>query len=238
MITIITPTGGRPEAFALLNGYMLRQTYEGPVRWIIVDDFHPRTDFPKVVRDWKITVIRPTKVWEPGQNSQAPNLLAGLASMLDDSDRLLIMEDDDWYSPRYLEIMNNWLNDCLLVGEGFARYYNVRSRMARQLGNSGHASLCSTGMRGAAIQTFVEVVQDAIKSGSSYLDIDLWERRQGSVRANQGLSVGMKGLPGRPGIGMGHVEHMIAQGGMPDPAGEILRGWVGTDAEAYLELAQ
>ena len=37
MLTLLTATGARPEAWAICERLMARQTYAGPVRWIIVD---------------------------------------------------------------------------------------------------------------------------------------------------------------------------------------------------------
>ena len=37
-ITLITPTCNRPEAFALCEYWMSRQTYSGEIQWIVVDD--------------------------------------------------------------------------------------------------------------------------------------------------------------------------------------------------------
>lgn len=46
-----------------------------------------------------------------------------------------------------------------------------------------------------------------------------------------GWVVGIKGLPGRGGIGMGHRDNFR---GTDDPCGALLREWIGEDAEAYL----
>lgn len=38
MMTLITPTGVRPKAWSICERLMARQTYDGPVQWVIVDD--------------------------------------------------------------------------------------------------------------------------------------------------------------------------------------------------------
>ena len=38
MIQLLTPTGMRPEAFALCERWMAAQTYDGPCTWFVVDD--------------------------------------------------------------------------------------------------------------------------------------------------------------------------------------------------------
>lgn len=46
MIVLITPTGARKNQFELCMRWMLRQTYQGNVVWIIVDDPVPVTAVP------------------------------------------------------------------------------------------------------------------------------------------------------------------------------------------------
>jgi hypothetical protein len=67
MVTLLTVTGGRPEAWGLCKRWMAAQTVQ-PDRWIIVDD----------VGDVPEATIQVTPRWQPGQNTQARNLLAGL----------------------------------------------------------------------------------------------------------------------------------------------------------------
>ena len=42
-VTLITPTGDRPQCFRLCEHWMRRQTYDGTVQWIVVDDGHSPT---------------------------------------------------------------------------------------------------------------------------------------------------------------------------------------------------
>jgi len=43
MIALITPTGARPKQIRLCAEWMKRQTYNGSVLWIVVDDAIPIT---------------------------------------------------------------------------------------------------------------------------------------------------------------------------------------------------
>ena len=96
-LTLITPTGGRPEAFALCERWMGRQTYRGDVQWIVVDDCEEAT-----VVTMGQTVIRPQPWWKLGApTTQYANVRAALE--LVKHDKIVHIEDDDWYGPTYLE---------------------------------------------------------------------------------------------------------------------------------------
>lgn len=226
MLTLLTATGGRPAAFALLEKMMLAQTYAGPVRWIIVDDVHPAQPITFERDGWELVVIYPDPLWKPGENTQARNLLAGLAVVPADA-KLVIVEDDDHYKPDWLDVVDKWLERAELVGECEARYYNVATKQGRQLSNRNHASLCSTAMRGGAIKTFRTVCKTAIK----FIDIELWRQTRSRMLFTGSRVTGIKGMPGRGGIGMGHKRDFM---GRQDPNGELLRSWIGANAEWYL----
>lgn len=99
MLTLLTATGARPHAWAICQRLMHAQRYGGLIRWIIVDDGpepQPVT-FQRV--GWRVDIVRPQPCWQPGQNTQARNLLSGLALVPDDDARIAIIEDDDHYAP-------------------------------------------------------------------------------------------------------------------------------------------
>lgn len=223
MIQLLTATGARPEAFALCVRWMRRQTYTGPVRWIIVDDGPEPLPVPAM--PWTVDRIRRSPYWQPGENTQALNLLRGLDSV-DRRHPLVIIEDDDHYSPDWLEHVSRELNRAELVGEMRARYYNVAQRKGRELSNTAHASLCATAMRGGAIETFAHMCRTKAK----FIDLDLWRRHPSRHLFGGHRVVGIKGLPGRGGIGMGHSARFD---GKADPDGTLLRQWIGEDAEEY-----
>lgn len=228
MLTLLTATGARPEAWAICQKLMLAQDYAGPVHWIIVDD-GPAPQPSSFQREgWGVTVVRPCPKWQPGQNTQARNLLVGLELVPSDA-RLVVIEDDDAYAPDWLSMVSRELEHAELVGESHARYYNVATRRYRQLSNAQHASLCSTAMHGSAIDAF----RRACERKPKFIDIDLWNSH--SSRPSRKLFgghrvVGIKGLPGRGGIGIGHRKDFY---GKPDDSMRILREWVGDNAELY-----
>lgn len=226
MLTLLTATGCRPQAWAICEELMRRQVYKHKVRWIIVDDGEVPQQITFKRDGWLTMVVRPEPHWIEGSNTQARNLMAGM-DYVESTDRLVIIEDDDCYAPDYLAWCGMMLNTSDLIGESFARYYNIKTRMARPLSNGQHASLCSTAMKGAAIEAF----RAELKPGIKFIDINLWKNFRGSRLLQRGNRVvGIKGLPGRGGIGMGHKNDF--QGTM-DKSGSILRQWAGINADLY-----
>lgn len=231
MLTIITPTGERPQAFELCKLFMQRQTYAGPVYWIIVDDGQKPSDAKFKKRGWKTKVIRPRPFWKSGDNTQARNLIVGLdeaeryAGEIGKPLRLTVWEDDDFYKPEWLERLDAELDKAELVGEGLAHYYNVQARKHKPQHNYKHASLRCTAMRGAALKTFREQLQ----TFSRYYDFKTWKAHNSKHVFFSDLTIGMKGLPGRPGIADGHDPH----NGIDDPKLKKLREWIGDDADMY-----
>lgn len=69
MLTLVTATGARPEAWALCERWMLRQTFAGPVRWVIVDDGPEPQPITFRRAGWELVLIRPAPFWRPGQNT-------------------------------------------------------------------------------------------------------------------------------------------------------------------------
>lgn len=224
MLTIITPTGNRPKAFSLCETMMARQTYAGKVRWIIVDDGTPSQDVSFQRDGWKVKVVRPKPLWKKGNNTQARNMLAGLAHVSSD-DVVVIVEDDDYYHPTWLDVIAIQSRHAELVGETCARYYNVATGRYGEMTNSHHASLCASAVRGSAIDTLRDVCDEKCK----FIDVELWRRVSDSHLFSGHRVVGIKGLPGRDGIGIGHR----ATFGSVDAEGNILRGWIGGDVAMY-----
>ena len=194
MITLLTPTGARPEAFSNCVKWMKAQTYQGAVRWVIVDD-GPEPEQVPCIDGWEIVIVRPTPLWS-GKNTQARNMLAGLKHC---TDMVAVIEDDDQYAPWWVERCVEWLQHDDLVGECGAIYRNLRSGNERKMNNKHHASLCQTAVKGEA----VEALRQACRS-AGHIDMALWRSRKGKLYPYQGGVLGLKGYPGRRGIGSGH----------------------------------
>ena len=226
MITLLTATGMRPEAFALCEKYMERQTVckDHGIQWIVVDDGEVPTECTK-----SQTYIRGPKIWKPGINTQRLNLDVAIPYIK--GDYIAVIEDDDWYSPTYLEDMIDLLKHSEIAGEAFSKYYNLKYRCYQELQNTRHSSLCSTVFRSSLLPKF----EQAVNSGEKFIDIALWESVQKIPHilrvSNYNLCVGIKGVPGRKGIGMGHEPV-----GFLTDAGNLskLVEWTGIDAANYI----
>jgi len=237
MITLITPTRDRPEAFALCEKYMARQTYTGPKQWIVVDD----GDVPAKTTMGQVHVRRPVS---SSPNTLAPNLLEAIKHIDPSSEAIFFFEDDDWYSPVYIEGLLPHLKGREIVGLGCHRYYNVSTRQWAIYKNTLHAGLCVTVIVPSMLDWLTQSCNGAIAGNDPWVDLRLWcaysqypyRKHNSCVLPNSGLSVGIKRMPGRNGLGNGH--------GIGDPNwffididkdAELLRDWIGDDAREYLQ---
>lgn len=220
MLTLITPTGGRPEGLALLAQYLDAQTYQGEALWIVVDDCNPMSPVPD--SRFPMEVIRPSWRWQPGMNTQAQSILMALRNVPDDA-VVMVVEDDDCYRERYIETMLKALQSADLVGQRDSLYYNVRTRRYQVMPGKVHSSLASTAIRGA------DALRAVCHTHKTLIDYTLWtgfKGRKALIDSRQ--CIGIKGLPGRAGIGIGHRENF----GQPD-TDNTLQKWIGDYAANY-----
>ena len=213
---------------------MTQQTYQGDVLWVIVDDALPITTVN--VRDdfrphWTIDKIFPRPAWMGG-NTQARNIKAGVDHLKKNYnssviDLIFIIEDDDYYRPVYLEKMIDRKKKYFLIGEMNTIYYNVAVRRHINNNNRKHASLFQTAFTWSEIPV-LESCYD-----KKFIDVFLWSRTPQNKKMlffDNFLSVGMKGMPGRGGIGAGHRAGMYFT---PDTEMKYLKGLIGEDAVHY-----
>lgn len=238
-ITLITPTGARQEAFARCEYYMQQQTYKGDIHWIVIDDSEPKTamTIPKN-SNIRQEYIRGPIPWTPHINTQRPNMHEALLHVKRDTEAIFVIEDDDYYAPDYLEILLFLLQKFQAVGEANNKYYAIKSRSYKEWKNIGHASLCSTGLRGELYQ----VLYDATNSGELFIDMSFWRKcfERGIKNAliiGLNIGVGIKQMPGRHGIGAGHDPE--SQDFIKDPGFGMLRRWIpiAEDFEWYRQMA-
>lgn len=227
LFSVITATGARPEAFEICKQLVVRQTLSREFfEWIIVDDGPDAVVLDGLPRDLKIVYIRPEKLWQLGENTLVRNLSLGISQAR--NDWFAFMEDDDWYHPDYLKRYFQLIqqNDVFCVGEARAKYYHLGNRQYRTMINNGHASLCQTAFH----ETFLPVFKELLKRDNPYVDIPFWAavRKQGGafLFPESTHSVGIKGLPGRPGIGTGHLFHPEWA---VDVSGSMLCEWIGKE---------
>ena len=251
-ITVITLTGDRPLAFALCRRWLANQTQK-PDQWIVVDDgrvpLSPTADMEYVRRD-----PRP----DDPTHTMLLNLQAALPLVR--GSKVLIMEDDEYYSPRFIAEMSRRLDEHEVVGIARSKYYHLPTGGFLRHTNMDHASLAQTGFRSSFLPEVIALAQ-----GDMYLDIRIWKKvgntdqlrwgenkdvaKERSVSGGRGLLfddgdgggegclyVGIKGLPGRPGIGVGHRHYKEY---LPDtPTRDTLRRWIPGDDKYYRAILE
>jgi len=223
-VALITPTRNRAKAFDLTQKWMGRQTHRN-FEWVVVNDGNEEYDYS----DYRQKIIKRTPKDGEG-HSLCENLKVGLKHT--DADYILVVEDDDWYSSNYIEIMLKKLKEYDLVGNSPAIYYHLSRKLYRNIKNFEHSSLAQTGFKGKLKPFVISIAEQ----GRPMIDLALWRSFSGNktILQNEGLHVSVKGLPGESGIGMGH---RLKQG-IADPEGTLLKGLIGEDYLLYEEILQ
>lgn len=232
-IALITPTGGRPKQVDYIASYMKSQDYTGKVLWLITDDVIPfTTDFLQegFKANWTIEKLYPEPYWQECENTQARNLLVAIEALekRTDIDYVFIIEDDDYYKPNYLSKMISLFGDHKLIGQKGTSYYNVTTKQIRRMPNERHSSLFQTAFSIELLSTFKKVVE----SNHKFIDFVFW-KEVGGFLFNDNLSIGIKGLSGRKGIGIGHKKEKLAK--IPQINQEVLKQIFGEDFINYAE---
>lgn len=240
MIVLLTPTGARPTQIKLCCQWMQRQTYKGEVVWVIVDDAYPLStdDIGEGFKDeWTIVKIYPSPIWQ-GQNTQARNIKEGMSFIksdlkLNERDLIFIIEDDDYYRPQYLERMVARAGSFKVLGEMNTVYYNVFYRNYFVNRNTSHASLFQLALIPEMIPLFETLYTE------KFIDFKFYEQLHARGYVSRGevgffnennLAIGIKGMPGREGIGAGHKRLMNM---LPDPHMIWLKQQIQDDAKYY-----
>lgn len=233
MISLITCTGDRPEAFALCEKYMQRQTVFDDCQWIVVDDGKCRT-----VTSCGQQYIRLPPTDNPVESFRR-NMLAALGSVR--GEKILWIEDDDAYpASQWIEMVSAYLDHFDICGETRTKYWHCGYRQYKIHTNTQHASLCQTGIRtDPLLRVAVSYLHNHPRP--QQMDGAIW-RRSGIEDARKHLIpcstnvIAIKGVPGRKGLGIHHTfEELKANGYTHDPEGEMLRKWVGEEfVEPYL----
>jgi hypothetical protein len=228
MIALVTPSGMRPDQFRLCAAWMHRQDYAGEVLWVIVDDGLSVTTNnvqPGFRDNWTILKVYPRPAWQ-GTNTQGRNIQAGIIAMLNHPDNykinaIFIIEDDDYYKANYLSEMVKRMGTYDLIGETNTIYYNVQWRLHCDNNNKQHSSLFQTAFSPALVPLFLTCMNQ------KFIDADIWAKCKNKLLFHAGtLSVGIKGMPGRGGIGAGHTRNMAFS---PDPSMNYLITQIGND---------
>lgn len=233
-LTLITPTADQPIGMALCERYMVAQTaWSRVARWVVVDDGEEKASLSLGQEH----VRREREPGCSGVQSFCSNLLAAVPFV--ETEYVAIIEHDDCYHERHLEFLLDWLSrpEVLLAGDDEQRYYHVGLRQWRVFDNWRGASLYTTGFRQQVLPLYERAAAQCLKHNAKGVDAFLWdemeERHKRTYRVSQ--AVGIKGLPGRAGIGIGHRPQESGVEWNEDPDGEVLRAWCGAYAKEYKE---
>jgi hypothetical protein len=204
-INLITPhqPGPRDQFLKKLDRYISRQTVK-PDEWFVVDH-------------------------ETGKEKDLTERVRVGLQMAKYADLILIMEDDDWYSPDYIQVMaDGWdaADRPKLIGIASTWYYHVGVNKFALLQHPNRSSLMSTGIAGTAVDQIKWPADEYI-----FLDIDLW-RQLGGVAMTQTvpIAVGIKHGIGNTG-GIGHRTDWKQY--LDDPNRDKLKQLIGTDEREY-----
>ncbi len=233
-VTLVTITGDRQKAFNLCERWMAGQSRQG-WNWLVVDDGVEATNTTMGQH-----VIRlPPK--PDASQSFKQNLMVALNSA--GTDKVLFIEDDDYYAPYHVELLNACLSHrVLMVGQSRARYYNAKHKLFKHMGGTQHSSLAHMGLRGEAIRTIMLKVLTELPNPTR-VDMTMWTDDRIMDKHKLLLPapiscVGIKGLPGRSGIGLGHRsrQELLYSQFKPDDDYSKLYEWIGQDYVHYQEF--
>lgn len=172
--------------------------------------------------------------WIPvhGPAPMGLKLLTALDNVM--GDVVIIIEDDDWYSPKWVAWCEEKLQKYDIVGQGLAFYYHVKHRWYSECANVRHASLCNTAFSSSLIPVIKNVIQS---EDNQFFDTRIWRLEKSKYlhlpNPGERMVVGIKGMPGTRGYSGEHVK-FHPDGSITDPS--MLRLWqeIGADGENYL----
>lgn len=222
LVTLITCTGDRPEAFARCEQWIKNQRYTGNFEWIVVDDGKIPT-----LANSATKYVRETP---QANHSLCRNTLAAIPHI--NGRYILFIEDDDYYGPDYISTMVGRLRHADLVGEFGAKYYYLPQRMWRHRLTENHASLCRTGITRDVLDTLKSC---ATGTDHPSIDLRLWELWTGSrlswsdTSGGSQMCVGIKGSSGRQSHGW-----RPAADAVHDTNLNQLRLWCGLDSDILI----
>jgi hypothetical protein len=227
MLDIITPSGDRPLQFSLCVEWMKKQTFTGKVNWIIADDsIASHYETPKMPDNWSVTHLKINRLTLPTFSTQSDNILKALENVK--NDKIVMVEDDDYYHPSWLETCDKNLNNCDIFGRTRVIFYNISNKTFwdKQY-NNGLNPMCQTSFKSTLIPKF----KDICSKNTELLDHLLWGLVEDSKKiflSNNKIEyvIGIKGLSGRGGMSRKHT--MIFNN--PDPDYYYLKKFIGENA--------
>lgn len=225
MIDIITPSGDRPLQFSLCVEWMKRQTFSGAVHWIIVDDsIYGNYEISGLPSNWEVTHLQPKIDKTPEYSTQGQNLLLGLDKIK--YDKIVMVEDDDYYSPNWLDLCNTHLDSYGMFGIKNLVNYNLNNRtwLYKQYAGRNNNPMCTTALR----SDLVPILKKICAANQDMFDHLLWEHKSTFYLKEHIIPpvIGVKGLPGRRGMTTKHRRVLPNA----DPSLTVFKQFVGDEA--------
>ena len=176
-------------------------------------------------------------LWTPYSSdgcSLCRNVLKGLEAAR--GEWLWILEDDEWYSPRYFSAVLAAMQvpGAKVVGNHQWLIYHVPSRRYEYLRHDrDHTNLCQAVLH----KDVWQFLRRAAMVGTPSIDLALWSLlRKYEIPVawldDPTLMVGLKGLGGEAGYSLHHSADTLK---FDDPHALVLRSVLGHDADHYLE---
>lgn len=205
-ITAITATYQRPDAMALCEKYLKRQTRQ-PDQWLILDGPEPM----------------PAKI------------LAAIEQNQIEGDVVAFAEDDDHLRADWLEWVHGKVSAGYeIVGEGMAVYYHPGFRWWSECRNIRHAALVQTAVHRDMLENVANVIRSFqspfFDTRLWCLDANKFLALPESPKDRR--VIGIKGLYGAAGYSGEHAAQN-PPGTHADPSMAQLWRWIGSDAAAY-----
>lgn len=185
--TVLTCTGNRKHLIPQLKKYLDRQTVQ-PGQWLIIDDGEDK--IPPEMIEGADRFFR-----DRTSESNQKNLIRSMLEVLIfvKYEKVIIMEDDDWYHPQYLEVMSNYLDQYDLAGQKNTYIYNVPAKAWYQSDCKEACTLGRTGFTKAVFNT----IQETLPKTRRMPDMAIWLNYEGNkimLPPDPHLYVGIKGI--------------------------------------------
>lgn len=227
-VTVITPSRDRPS-IRLLEKWVRRQSLS-PC-WIVAEDGMKSDVSPDhhIVSEYAGSALESFRF----------NLIRGLEQAAQvDNEFFVIMEDDVWYSPKFLETYINKMveQDLEMTGAKRCLTYSLHHGWVLKEGKE-HSSLCATVFHKSLIPHLMTLVKN---SDSPSFDVKSWKSfGVGKKRFDFHLHWNLKDLPGTGGF-VGHNTNNENSrrnyAYQPDPDHRLLKEVLGDDADDYLSF--
>lgn len=165
-LAIITPTRNRLYTLSLLHKYILHQTRK-PDLWIIATD----GKVPELPREPIEILVTQTEYAGSPTNSFTGNLRRAINLAEENgADAVLIMEDDDWYAPEYVEKMEEAFRRGDIIGNKPTKTMNIVSGIIKDHQHDGLIVFAQLGFTRSQNDLFRASVAQCLKEKIASVD--------------------------------------------------------------------